>query len=331
MQTSPLKPARRTRCPQSNLLTLLCCLLLGLAGCHATSLDPRPAELGQAATVEKLLRVIDQPGPVEFTRHLAANWSVDRDGLINLNHPKAQAAGLEPGAEAIQLYVYSLRHPQFGTFLVDSGVSEKLLAATDANPLGWIVQQAIDTKTLQIKKSTASLVAELDEPVAGVFLTHIHLDHIMGLVDLQPGTPVYLGPGDASLRAFEHLATQGTSDRLLANAGHLRTWQFATNLLPAATSQLADAALIDIFGDASVWAISVPGHTPGATAYLVRATDGVHLLTGDASHTAWGWRHGVEPGSFSVDQPGSAKSLQLLLQLAADHPTVQVQPGHQSL
>jgi hypothetical protein len=55
------------------------------------------------------------------------------------------------------------------------------------------------------------------------------------------------------------------------------------------------------------------------------------LLTGDACHTAWGWEHGVEPGTFSDDQQESAVSLDRLRQLAAKHPTMQVRLGHQAL
>ena len=67
--------------------------------------------------------------------------------------------------------------------------------------------------------------------------------------------------------------------------------------------------IIDVFGDGSVWAIHVPGHSPGSTAYLVRTPRGSKLLVGDASHTRWGWENGVEPGTFSLDGPRSAESL----------------------
>jgi hypothetical protein len=52
-------------------------------------------------------------------------------------------------------------------------------------------------------------------------------------------------------------------------------------------------------------------------------------MVGDACHTSWGWDHGVEPGTFSKDQPESAESLQQLQALVKRHPTIDVRLGHQ--
>jgi N-acyl homoserine lactone hydrolase len=87
--------------------------------------------------------------------------------------------------------------------------------------------------------------------------------------------------------------------------------------------------VVDVFGDQTVWALLVPGHTDGSTAYLVRTPHGPVLLTGDACHTTWGWDHGVEPGSFSSDQKRSRVSLDRLRALVARHPSIEVRVGHQ--
>ena len=49
---------------------------------------------------------------------------------------------------------------------------------------------------------------------------------------------------------------------------------------------------VDLFGDGSLWAISVPGHTDDDVAYLINGPEPV-LLTGDASHFAWAFNTGV--------------------------------------
>jgi len=89
--------------------------------------------------------------------------------------------------------------------------------------------------------------------------------------------------------------------------------------------------VLDVFGDGTVWALAVPGHTPGSTAYLARTPTGPVLLVGDACHTAWGWENGVEPGKFSADLPKSADSLARLKRLVARHPEIDVRLGHQAL
>jgi len=159
--------------------------------------------------------------------------------------------------------------------------------------------------------------------LSGVFLTHIHLDHVMGLPDLPAETKVYAGPGETGARAFLNLFTRGTLDAMLGAQGPLREWPFGPD--PAGRW----AGIVDVFGDGSVFALHVPGHTPGSTAFLVRATDGPKLLVGDASHTRFGWENGVEPGTFSHDGPRSAESLEVLLGFAATVPGLQVHLGHQ--
>jgi len=86
-----------------------------------------------------------------------------------------------------------------------------------------------------------------------------------------------------------------------------------------------------VFNDGSLWALHVPGHTPGSTAYLARTGKGPVLLVGDACHTSWGWEHSVEPGTFSSDQPRSAESLRSLSELVKRHPSIDVRLGHQPL
>ena len=291
-------------------------LVLCLAGCEASSVATVSADLGTPAGREQLF--IDEPGPVVFEKRVAATWAVPLSGLLNLDHPKAKAAGLQDRDEPIEIYVYVLRHPSAGTFIVDSGVSRQF-ALADGNPdVSALVAAAMNMDVLDLHFSTAELAEEIGG-IDGVFLSHIHMDHIMGLADLPPDTPVYIGPGDASFTAVLNAATRGTTDRLLAVQGQLQEWQYG------------DQKVLDVFGDRSVFAIHSPGHTPGSTAYLVQSTIGPQLILGDATHTRWGWENGVEPGSFSADMPQSADSLAWLVQLARDMPGISVHPGHQSL
>lgn len=303
-------------------------LLLGalhLVGCAASQHPTVAAPLGRSASSEEMLRVLDQPGPVQFEVIVAADWAVERSGLINLDHPAAVAAGLEDGSEPIQIYTYGLVHPRFGTFLVDSGVSEEFEDPERNERVGFLVRQAMNTDALAVRKSTRAWLAAHGGALDGVFLTHIHIDHVMGLADVPAATPVYTGPGETVSEGFLNLFTQSTTDALLEPVGPLREWAFETD--PSGRF----AGVIDVFGDGSVWAVHVPGHSPGSTAFVVRTPDGAKLLVGDASHTAWGWRNGVEPGTFSANGPESAKSLAALRRLAAEHPDLEVHLGHQAL
>ena len=300
-------------------------LLPLLAGCLASTHPTAPAALGTPASTADLEAVLATPGPIELETVVAADWAVDRAGLINLEHDEAVAARLEDGAEPIHIYMPALRHPERGLFLVDTGVEEAVRTDPDRSLFGGLVGSAMNVDQLKVRTDTKAWLAQQPAPPAGVLLTHLHLDHISGMRDVPPDTPVYAGPGEPAVRAFLHMFVQGTMDDAMSAKGALQEWAFQPD--PSG----AFAGGLDVFGDGTVWALHVPGHTPGSTAYLVRTPNGPVLLTGDACHTRWGWQHGVEPGTFSHDQPLSAESLGRLLALVKRHPEIEVRLGHQAL
>lgn len=301
-----------------------------LASCTATTHVPRPAKLGRPASVAALTDAIARPGPIRFTRVVAADWVVARSGLVNLDHPTARAAGLVDGDEPIEIFLYVLEHPSAGDFLVDSGVAADFLdGASDATSA--LVESVMGTERLEIHVSTAEWLAGRERPISGVFLTHVHLDHVMGLPDVPIDVPAYVGPGETRARAFLNLFTQGSIDRTIGRARRIEEWGFVVDGAAAGSPEAFAPAVLDVFGDGSLWAIHVPGHTPGSTAFLVRSTEGPKLLVGDTSHTRWGWENGVEPGSFTADHAANAASLAWLKRLARAHPAIEVHLGHQRL
>jgi len=301
-----------------NKTLLLVFFCICLTACSATSTQTEKASLGQPGTMAELLASLQQPGVIEFQKYAAADWAVTLSGLLNLEHPKAQAAGLKDRLEPIQIFTYSLAHPTKGTYLVDSGLSQSFTDGANNSDVSMLVKMAMGMDLLKVHVTTSTLNDQLGG-IDGVFLTHIHLDHIMGLTDLGSAVPVYIGPGDVEAKDPMNAFTKGTTDRLMANVPALLEWQYT------------GTGIIDVFGDGSLWAIHSPGHTPGATAYLANTTSGPQLLLGDASHTKWGWENGVEPGTFSADVAASVMSLARLKALVAEDSRISAHPGHQAL
>ncbi len=295
----------------------------GLAGCVASTHPVAPAALGVVRSSVEFEADLDQPGPVVVETVIAADWEVDRSGLIDLDHPTAKAAHLKDGPEPIEIYFHVLRHPQRGTFLVDSGVEHALRDDPDHAAIRGIVASVMHRDKMHVRTDTAAFLSKEPAPIAGVFLTHLHLDHVSGLPDVPKGTPLYAGPGETTSRAFLNAFVQPNIDRELEGHAPILEWQFTPD--PAGRF----AGVLDVFGDRSVWALWAPGHTPGSTAYVIRTPDGPVLLTGDVCHTEWGWDHDVEPGSFTVDHEANAESLRRLRALVARHPTMKVRLGHQ--
>src|SRR6202011_5155459 len=199
-------------------------------------------------------------------------------------------------------------HPKFGTYLVDTGVSQQLLDDPGGHGLSWLIRVAMPLDKMRVRNSTSQIVAASSGGIQGVFFTHLHVDHISGMPDIPGNVPLYMGRGETVQTSFQNMFVRGTTTKLLQGKSDLQEWPFRRDGEHKG-SVIGD--VVDIFGDGSAFAISVPGHTPGSTAYVLRTPKGPVLLTGDTCHTRWGWEHRVEPGSYTADQPMNLKSLLL--------------------
>ncbi|NOT20555.1 MAG: MBL fold metallo-hydrolase [Sideroxydans sp.] len=294
-----------------------------LQGCALTSHPVTTTAMGKPSSSAEMERLIDQPGPIQFEAIDSAHWSVTLAGLLNLDSPAAKEAGLKDRDEPIQVYAYLLKHPQHGNFLADTGVSKKLLDDPRKEGVNWLIQKVMHIDKIEIKKSTGEIVQSVDGKLNGIFFTHLHLDHISGMPDIASNVPLYIGATESNESSFKNLFVRGATDQLLQGKQALQEWHFQPD------PQGKFAGIVDVFEDGSVFAISVPGHTQGSTAFLIRTTHGPVLLTGDTCHTRWGWDHTVEPGDFTADHVRNLQSLKHMKELVARHPQIEVHLGHQ--
>lgn len=298
-------------------------LALLLHACGTSSHPVGPPAAGKVVSSAEMERLLDTPGPVQLQTIHSADWSVPLGGLLNLKSPAALAAGLKDREEPIQVYAHVLRHPQRGNYLVDTGVSQQLVDTPSRVGLSWLMRRGMGIEKMKLQKGTASILQDMGGKLSGVFFTHLHIDHIAGMPDIPNDVPLYVGATESTEKNLINIFVRGSTDQLLEGKQRLQEWHFQTD------AQNRLDGIIDIFEDASVFAISVPGHTSGSVAYLVRTPQGPVLLTGDTSHTRWGWEHGVEPGDFTRDNGRNLTSLRNLKALVERHPKIDVRLGHQ--
>lgn len=300
-------------------------LSLGAVGCAVSSHPAVPMAAGVPSRTKDVVNGLATPGPIELETVASVRWAVPREGLLNLDHPAAKAHHLQKGDEPIEVYFHVLRHPGKGTWLVDSGFENALRDDPSSSAMSGIVRSYMDMSKVHVDAPLGEHLAKNRIRLAGVLLTHAHLDHVGGMRDVPRDVPFYTGPGELGDRAFSNLFVQGSTDRALdglAPAGELRM---------AADPDRYFDGVVDVFGDKTLFALWVPGHSPGSVAYLARTTKGPVLLVGDACHTRFGWENGVEPGEFSSDRARSVGSLARLRKLVAAYPQIDVRLGHQSL
>ena len=301
---------------------ILVSLIIWISQATSTRHETITSTLGQKSDLQALVSSFDSDERVANSSRVvlktikSANWVAPLSGLVNLNHPKAKAVALEDHDEKIQIYAYHLQHPKYGDFLVDTGVSKQFVEEPKSFGVPAWLEPELGFNKMDVLTSTGEFIAGLNRPLKGVFLSHLHLDHISGLPAIAKDVPLYIGKNESKEKYFLFAATRGIVDTLLNGRPALQEW----------TSQY-----VDVFNDGSVFAIHSPGHTAGSTAYLVNTVEGPVLLVGDASHTAWGWNNQVEPGEFSTDQKESQRSLSTLIELVKKHPSIKVKLGHQDL
>jgi N-acyl homoserine lactone hydrolase len=294
-------------------------------GFRPTSHAAEPASLGSPSATDQLVAVLDTPTDLTVETVTGADWEVDRSGVLDLHDPQAKKAGLEDGPEPIQIFFHAIHHPRRGLFLVDTGVERALFDDPDHAAIRGLVKLGMHADKMKRGTDTATWLATQHEPVRGVFLTHLHLDHVSGMRDVPRDAPIFAGPGETTERGLLNALVASSTDRALEGHGPIQEWKFERDPSGVFTG------VLDVFGDQTVWALWVPGHTAGSTAYLVRTSSGPVLLVGDACHTAWGWEHGVAPGSFSAHPDAGVKSLAALRGFVAAHPSISVRLGHQHL
>ena len=299
-------------------------MVAALSGCQLTSHAVQSSTMGLPSSSREMLKVLDAPGPLTVETVNSADWQVPLSGLLNLNHEKARAAKLKDRSEPISVFFHVVRHPTRGTFIVDTGVEKALRDAPErsafAGPVSWVMHLEL----LKVQVPLADWVAQ-QQRLDGVFLTHLHLDHVSGMPDVPHGTPIFSGPHKASGMAFHNIALRPAMDRAFAGQAPISELQFRPD------PQGRFAGVVDVFGDGSFWAILVPGHTEGSLAFVARTASGPVLMTGDTSHTVWGWENEVEPGSYTADAHRNQVALKQLRKLIAEHPGVVVKLGHQIL
>jgi len=308
---------------KSGLFFIGALTIAALSACTQTSHPGKPADLGKPVSSAAMEALIDQPGPIELKTVVGADWIADLSGLLNLNDPKAVQAGFKDHEEPIKVYTHVVRHPTQGFFLVDTGVSKRLVEDPASVGVGWVLRKFAKIERMQVRQDTLSVIKSEGVPLKGVFMTHLHLDHISGMPDVPKDVPIYTGRGEPEYSSLVHMVVQGTEDSFLEGRPALREFQFSKD--PDGKFE----GVIDVFGDGSLFAIQTPGHTPGHVSYLARTPTGPVLLTGDTCHTRWGWENDVEPGTYTDNRESERKNLLALKALSARHPKMIVKLGHQ--
>jgi glyoxylase-like metal-dependent hydrolase (beta-lactamase superfamily II) len=229
-----------------------------------------------------------------------------------------------------------LRHSSRGWILFDTGYSQRFLDATAGLPSAmyrWVTPVRFDPR-----KALAIQLRGLDiDPVhiGAIVLSHFHADHVSGVLDF-PGVPVF-----CSRAGWQAMHSRG---RLAALRVGLLP-ELAPPMLAKRVRFFEDAPQIpargsgegftqyDMFGDGSVVAVALPGHSEGH--FGVRFTaeeDREVMLIGDASWSTRAIHENRPPPAWTTAWLGNTRvyreTLQRLHVLSRSVPDLQLVPSH---
>src|SRR5262249_55525816 len=227
---------------------------------------------------------------------------VHMDACLNLDPKSAKQADCDHTPRDLAVLLHWIHHPRFGDVLIDTGFDDSFANHPPyGNYTGAMkLFNGINgvTNRQQTGEDLSAQLARLNVHPKAVFFTHLHPDHTAGVPALGPQTEFIFGKLEPSFLARAVAANQFSGKSMLFSL------DFSTALKMAPFE-----ASIDLFGDGSLWAISVPGHTDDDIAYLINGPRPV-LLTGDASHFEWAFKAGVAPRGWN--QAGTARAYQSL-------------------
>ena len=247
---------------------------------------------------------------------------IHMDACLNLDPASPKQADCDHVPRDLAVLVHWIHRPGFGDYLVDTGFDDSFAKHppygnyTEAMRLfNWANGV---TNRQEPGADLAAQLARLKVHPKTVFFTHFHPDHTGGVPALSPETEFVFGKAEASFLAWAAVSNHFSGKS-----------KFLGIDFSAAPAMAPLGPSVDVFGDGSFWAISAPGHTDDDIAYLINGSTPV-LLTGDASHFAWGFQAGVAPRGWN--SAGTARGYVSLAQLRAfakAYPNVKVVYGHE--
>ena len=240
----------------------------------------------------------------------------DLSAIMNLTHDRA--ADIEDVIVEVPVNACIIHHREFGAYLIDAGLDASYVSNPHGTIRGMMAKKYLGKGSQEPNTHIAAIIERENIQLQGVWLTHLHPDHIAGVVDLPKHIPYVVGKNERYinfrfLMQTDHLAGIEVLYEIDFNQG--------TDLSPF-------GKCVDLLGDGSLWAIESSGHSKGHVMYFINGVDKKVLVTGDACNDQYQFDTGIGPGYFSSDLEKAQYVLESIIDFKEQYPEVELVFGH---
>ncbi|MCA9707436.1 MAG: MBL fold metallo-hydrolase [Myxococcales bacterium] len=260
--------------------------------------------------------ILSHPKPITIRTYSTGMMKTSLSAIMNLKHERAR--GIEDESVEFPVVASIVEHREFGAYLIDAGLDSSYVHDPHGRMRGLLVAAVLGRGHQEPNTHIAAILRREGVEVRGIWLTHLHFDHIAGIWDLPKDITCVVGKGER----YVNFAFFMRGD-YLAGIDELHELDFAggVDLPPLGKG-------IDVLGDGSLWAISSGGHSKGHVMYFLNGVDDKVLVTGDACNTRRQFELGIGPGYFSSDLERAQDVVDRMRSFKALHPDVRLVFGH---
>ncbi|PHN02102.1 hypothetical protein CRP01_33475 [Flavilitoribacter nigricans DSM 23189 = NBRC 102662] len=280
------------------------------------SIIPRKTFSAPESSYRGWEEILSSPQPITIQTYSTGVMLTELSGIMNLAHERA--AAIEDVVVEAPVNASIIHHQTLGYYLIDAGLDSSYIDHQYGTFRGLFVEKTLGKGSQEPNTNIASVIKRKNIPLRGVWLTHLHPDHIAGIIDLPKHLPYVAGKGERyiNFRFFmrsDHLAGIEALYEIDFTGG--------IDLPPFGRG-------IDLLGDGSFWAIESSGHSKGHVMYFINGIEERVLVTGDACNDQFQFDTGIGPGSFSSDLEQAQQVLETIITFKERYPEVSLVFGH---